>query len=366
MKIGIDCRMWNETGIGRFTRNIVEGLVESSPESEFVLFVLKRDYDQVLAAPNVKKVIVDIRWYTFKEQLVLPMYLYREGLDVFLSTNLNVPVLYFKPTVVTLHDLTILKVKTGRASTHFYLFYLLKRLGARIAILFSIFFAKRILTVSNFVKKELVSDYKINSNKIEVIYNAVSESFFPQEESKIDKVLEKYDIKKPYLFYVGNAHPHKNICALIEGYLIAKKNYPDLSLVLAGKKDFFYERLESNYSEEGIKYTGFVEDTDLPSLYSGSEAFITASTHEGFGLQLLEAFACGTKVICSNTTSLPEVGQDIPFYVDPYNSNDVARGIEGALSANGRDLRLRGFERVKNFSWKISAEKVLKVLNEVA
>ncbi|MCA9750454.1 MAG: hypothetical protein KC414_15190, partial [Romboutsia sp.] len=167
MKIGIDCRMWNETGIGRYIRNIVSELSIIDDSNQYVLFVLSKDLKEInFNSDRFKLVVTDIHWHTFREQLILPLYFYREKLDLLFIPNLNVPVLYLKKFVVTIHDLTVTKIKTGRASTHFYLFYLIKRLGVKIALWYAIKISKKIFTVSEFVKKDIIADYNVKPDKI--------------------------------------------------------------------------------------------------------------------------------------------------------------------------------------------------------
>ena len=365
MKIGIDCRMWNETGIGRYIRNIVRQLMLCDQKNEYVLFVMnKADLDTVLPT-NFRYVETSIRWHTFKEQFVFPIYLYREKLDILFIPNLNVPVLYFKRFVVTIHDLTVLKVKTGRASTLPTFLYKIKRLGVRIALWFAVKRSLKIFTVTEFVKKEITEYYTISDDKILITYCAAEKRFVPSRD--IDgNVLKKYGIKKPYIFYIGNAHPHKNLERLVDAFERVLEEYPNLKLVLGGKKTFFYARLEKEISNrdysKSIVFTDFIDDSDLPVLYSESEAFVNPSMYEGFGIQTLEAFSCGTKVVCSNTTSLPEVGGNIAFYFNPKDVKNIAESISTCLKDVASDRKMAGFNRVKDFSWEKSAEIVSNIL----
>lgn len=360
MKIGIDCRMWDETGIGRYIRNIVTELALLDTENQYVLFVLSKDKDKINLGPNFELRIADIRWHTFKEQLILPFYFYAAGLDILFIPNLNVPVLYLKKHFVTIHDLTVLKVKTGRASTHFYLFYLLKRLGVRIALFFAIHTSKKLFTVTDFVKNEILDSYNIPNEKVLVTPCAVDPKFERKPENAA--ILDKYGISKPYIFYVGNAHPHKNLERLLQAFELIHKQNSDLELVLGGNKYFFYERLEREWSQSPIfnkiKFIGYVDDVDLPSLYSMAEALVNPSLYEGFGIQLLEAFACGTKVACSSATSLPEIGGNIAYYFNPKDINNMANTILACLADTDHTRIAAGFERIKEFSWKSSAQVI--------
>lgn len=369
MKIGIDCRMWNETGIGRYIRNIVMELSDIQNSDEYVLFVLSKDLEEInLPTNKFRLVVTDIHWHTFREQLILPIYFYKEKLDLLFIPNLNVPVLYLKKFVVTIHDLTVTKIKTGRASTHHYIFYLMKRVGVKIALWYAIKMSKKIFTVSEFVKRDIMADYKVSANKIVLTPCAAANIFKPILDDT-SSVLSKYQIKKPYIFYVGNAHPHKNIENLIIAFEKVLRKKPELTLVLGGSKKFFYERLEKEWSSKSvsnkINFTGFIDDVDLPAIYSEAEALVNPSLYEGFGIQILEAFSCGTKVVCSNTTSLPEIGGNIAYYFNPKDTDSIANSILVCLEDNSESRKTAGFQRVKEFSWVKSAQSVSNVFSEL-
>ncbi len=365
-RIGIDCRMWDETGIGRYIRNIVTKISKLDAQNEYVLFFLPKNMESQEFPSNFKKIAVDIRWHTFAEQIKLPLIYLQQNLDLLFVPHFNVPILYPKKFVAAIHDLTILRVKTGRATTLPYPFYLAKRLAFKLNVLSTAFRAKAIFNVSNFVREDLIKTFHLPPEKLIVTLCAASEKFHPVSAEDSIAVLQKYGIKKPYLFYVGNAHPHKNLETLIKAFEKISQKRPDLSLVLGGKKEFFYERLENELSQSAIKekviFTGFIDDDDLPALYSQAEAFVTPSLYEGFGIQLLEAFSCGTKVICSNTTSLPEVGGNVAFYFDPRNVDDIAEKVLLALDSEYNQQA--GFDQVKKFSWEVSAQTILEKLQE--
>jgi glycosyltransferase involved in cell wall biosynthesis len=363
MNIGIDCRLWNETGLGRYIRNVVYELSKKDTVNTYYIFLLEEDFKKLEFPKNFIKVRANIRWHTFAEQLVLPFIFYSKGLDILHVPHFNVPILYFKEFVATIHDLTILRVMTGRATTLPYFLYFIKHLAFGLTMFLTVVRAKKLFTVSFFVKKDLISTYKIDPKKVVLTPCAVSEEFKKVMLGDILPKFQKYSVAQPYLFYVGNAHPHKNLENLIRAFEIVAKKFPDLSLVLGGSKKFFYERLESEWSSKPIfpriKFIGFVDDPDLPALYSGAAAFINPSMYEGFGIQILEAFACGTKVVCSNTTSLPEIAGDGAFYFDPLSVDDIASKITLALNSDAVDKIDYGYNRIKDFSWEVSAQNIL-------
>lgn len=369
MRIGIDCRLWSESGIGRYIRNIVINLVEMDDKNEYTLFILDKDRNSIKLPKKVKLVSANYRWYTFKEQFLFPIVLYKQKLNILFVPNINFPIFYFKKTIATIHDLTVLKTKTGRVSTHPYIFYYLKRLASIFALYNIVFRAKKIFTVSEFVKKDIIQTLKVSTNKIYVTYCAVDDKFKPVSQDKISNVLTKYNIKKPYLFYVGNAHPHKNLERLIQAFEFVIKEYPKLTLVLGGKHDYFYQRLKDELASSpiinNIVFAGFIDDNDLPTLYCGSELLVNPSMMEGFGIQILEAFACGTKAVVSNTTSLPEIGGNIAYYFNPYDIKSISKSIKVCLS-NDSTIRIKeGLKRVTKYSWRSSAMVILRTINSI-
>lgn len=363
-RIGIDCRMWDETGIGRYIRNVVGQISKMDDENEYFLFLLPKNVSEVNLPPNFKIIPTNIRWHTLAEQTKLPLVFLRQKLDVLFVPHFNVPVLYPGKFVATIHDLTILRTRTGRATTLPYFVYLIKHLAYRINLLSTVKRAKILFTPSDFVKEDVAKTFKQKNKKILKTSCSVSLDFKPVSYQDAVEILEKYGITKPYLFYVGNAHPHKNLETLILAWEKILGKRPDLNLVLGGKKEFFYARLEQELMEKGllknIKFTDYIPDSDLPALYSQAEAFVNPSLCEGFGIQVLEAFSCGTKVICSNTTSFPEVGGDLAFYFDPKSPDNMAQVILESLAKPYN--KEAGFEWIKNFSWEESASVILDAL----
>ena len=365
MKIGIDCRLWDETGVGRYIRNIVYQLAQTEHATEFVLFMLPKNAVQVQLPENFKIVPVNIRWHSIQEQLLLPIVFLREKLDLLHIPYFNVPILYPKKFVVTIHDLTLLRVNTGRATTRSYPVYLFWRIAFRLVILNAIKRANHIFTVSRFVKEDIIHTYKVNADIITLTPNAVDSKFLPVPPHLAAHVLQKYGIHEPYMFYLGNAHPHKNLERLIEAFGEISRTHPQINLIMAGRKDFFYRRLEHEtgllpYANK-IKFVGFIEDTDLPAIYSSARALVNPSMYEGFGIQLLEAFACGCPVVCSNTTSLPEVGEDVAYYFDPTDLVSMQSQISFAIGDSNPNKKIQGLELVKKYSWQNSADAVKHV-----
>jgi len=232
--------------------------------------------------------------------------------------------------------------------------------------------AYKIITISNFSKKEIVKFYKLNNNKIEVIYNGYNKFLYKKinDQEKINNILNKYGIEKPYLFYIGRIEKKKNISVLIEAFAILKEKNKNLNhkLVLAGMASYGYDEIKYMIREfDLIDYVimpGWIDECDIPYLYNGAFAFIFPSNYEGFGIPTLQAMACGVPILASNTSSIPEIVGDSALLFDQRYALSISDAIEKIIL----DLKLRenlikkGFERVKNFSWEKCTKETLKEL----
>jgi glycosyltransferase involved in cell wall biosynthesis len=370
MRIGIDGRLWLQSGIGRYIRNLVGELQKLDKENEYFIFLLPEDLTKLKFSKNFQKVNADFRWYSFSEQIKFPNLLKKHNLDLIHFPHFNVPIFYSEKYVVTIHDLIHQKFAMKRATTLNPLTYKIKQLGYNKAFSTAIKKSKKIITVSNYVKDELRKYWSVKEEKIVVTKEAVDERFLDiakrLNENAIKKTLEKFNIKPPFIFYVGNAHPHKNVEGLIMAFLELRKKYQYLQLVLSGNDHYFWERIKEEFSHKDIIYTGYVNDLELIALYKSTQAFVMPSFEEGFGIPLLEAMACNTPVVSSNAGSLKEVGEDACIYFDPKNLEDMKEKIGEVL--NNQKLRGQlkgnGQKRYKEFDWKYLAENTLKIYKE--
>lgn len=240
---------------------------------------------------------------------------------------------------------------------------------------FSVTRTDHLIAVSNFTKQDLIKQYGVSKQKVTVAVNGYDkEVFHPiDDREKVDEVKNRYGVSGRYVIFVGTIQPRKNLLRLIEAF--AKVG--DLKLVIVGKitgrgkEGWLYKEILEKPKELGIEgrvvFTGFVPMEDLPYLYSGAESFILPSLWEGFGIPALEAMACGTPVIVSNVSSLPEVVGSAGVLVDPYSVEQITQAI--CTVAGDKKLQLKkskeGLERVREFSWEKMARVVLKVFGEV-
>ncbi|MFH1509020.1 MAG: glycosyltransferase family 1 protein [bacterium] len=372
MKIGIDARFAGPMakGLGRYTQRLIANLIEIDKNNEYVLFLNKENFNLFAESQRIKKVQANFRWYTLTEQIKLPRLLKKEKLDLVHFPHFNVPILYKQPFVVTLHDLIITHFPSRRATTLGPFFYFFKQLAYRYVTRSAVKRAKKVITVSNYSKAEIVKHFKIPDTKIAVTYEAADKKCLQVNEEFISKTLNKFGIKKDYILYVGNAHPHKNLDRLIEAFKIICKKRNDLKLVLVGKKDYFYSRLEEesikNHSADfmkNVKFPGFVTDRELAALYRQASLYVFPSLYEGFGLPPIEAMTCGIPVISANTSCLPEILGEAADYFDPYKTEEMAQKIIDLIDDEEKkcDLINKGFSLIKKYSWHNLAEKTLDI-----
>lgn len=358
LRIIIDGRMIGESGVGRYIKNLIEHLQVIDQKNSYFILLRKKEYDKLIFRKNFTKILADFRWYSFKEQVKLPGLLEAIKPDLVHFPHFNIPIFYKGNFVVTIHDLIHQHFSMQRATTHGPVFYKIKQLGYKKVFDIALKNSKKILVPSNFVKEQLVDDWKIIGDKIIVTYEAVDDSLFT-----IGNKLENKKTNSPYIFYVGNAHPHKNVEGLIKTFLILKKKYTNLKLILAGHDHYFWQRIKKEFQEKDIVYKGHISDEELVDLYKNAEAFVMPSFEEGFGIPILEAFALHCPVVSSNTGSLPEIGGDACLYFDPSSSDDMSKKISMLLDDEKlkRNLIEKGFKRCKEFNWQKLAKETLEV-----
>ncbi len=377
-RIGIDARMYSiPGGIGRYTRELINSLEKVDDRNEYVIFIDKEGFENYTPQnKKFKKILADVGWYGFSEQLkTLPIWLGAK-LDLMHFTHFNKSIFYRKPYVVTIHDLTYSVVaKEGmKISKLPPIIYTAKYLVYERVIKDVIKKARKIIVPSYTSKKDIISTYKINGNKVAVTYESVDKSFSPDEKKRTFQELENnFGIKREkYFIYVGNASPHKNLKRLILAFDILSKDKKDVQLVLAGKKEKFYTALEDwvrkeSFGDGRIVFTGVVTDEELQALLANSYACVFPSLAEGFGIPPLEAMASGTPVLTSATSCLPEVCENAVIYFNPYLETSIAEKMKMILeNPKIREQFIsNGMQHLKKFSWDKMAKETLAVYEDV-
>ncbi len=373
MRIGIDARFFGPIGkgLGRYTQKLVENLEKIDSENEYFVFLRKENFNEYNPVKkNFKKVLADFKWYSFEEQLKFPKLLKKHNLDLMHFTHFNIPILYRGKFIATIHDLILLHFPTIKNSRLNPIFYRLKFMAYRMVIKHAIKRSNRIITVSNFTKTDIIKNFKrIPEEKLIVTYEA-AEDYCMLSPDKDDEILSRYGIMKPYIMYVGNAYPHKNLEKLAEGFAVALSKYSGLHLVLVGKDDFFYSRLRNfikNKNIHNVIFVGYVPDHELDTLFHNASAFVWPSLYEGFGLPPLEAMSKGIPVISSDHPCMREVLADSVYYFNGKKVSAIADAIEKILSDNSLREKLikKGYFQVNKYSWKNMANKTLEAYGDI-
>jgi len=393
MKIGIDCRMYGpkHTGIGRYVQNLVENLLEIDKENSYVLFVkddrteeienLKIKYSFKIDNLKLKIIPSKVQHYSFKEQVALPVLIRKEKLDLMHFPHFNVPVFYRGKYIVTIHDLIKHSSRGMTTTTRSSWFYWLKYLGYKLVFSQAVKKAKKIITPSQFVKNEVIKEYGVKPGKVVVTYEGVDEKLKAKSEERKTmvqnlKLLERYEIKKPYLLYVGSVYPHKNVERLIEAVKLLNNKYLTsdilhITLVIVCARNVFSERLRNKVvqmeAQEFVNLAGFVPDEDLAVLYKEAEAFVFPPLLEGFGLPGLEAMSVGCPVLCSNIPVLREVYGEAALYFDPLNPEEMAKKMVEVIDQKGKRDKMaeKGKRQAEKYSWSKMAKEILKVYSFV-
>lgn len=366
LKIVIDARMYGESGVGRYIGNLINELQKLDKQNHYFVLHLKKDFDTSSYHDNFFKVLANFRWYGVREQFKLPGVLLSLKADLVHFPHFNVPIFYHGRFVVTIHDLIHQHFNMQRATTHGKLIYKFKQVGYKKVLQNAIENSTKILVPSNFVKNQLIDDWYVDREKIIVTPEAVDEKIL---QLVVKKSPPNYQLPATnYLFYVGNAHPHKNVEGLIKAFLELKQSSRDLKLVLAGHDHYFWQRIKKQYQHKDIIYKGYVSDEELVALYKNAKVFMMPSFEEGFGIPLLEAMACSCPVVSSNAGSLPEVGGDAALYFNPKDLGDMVEKIDRVLKSESlrKELVEKGLKRFQNFSWKKLAEQTLEVYKKCA
>jgi glycosyltransferase involved in cell wall biosynthesis len=300
------------------------------------------------------------------EQLTIPWALRRERVDLFHAPHYVLPPLVRCRSVVTIHDCIHLMFPQ----------YLPNRLAlayARASIAMASKRATRVLTVSESSKRDILRFVDVPADKIDVIYNAFDERFGvePRDED-VHRVRERYQLHDPFVLYVGNVKPHKNLGRLIDAFhLVHTRGLDHLKLVLIGDDISKYAALRRavhhHQLHKYVRLIGYLPEDTLAVMYRLASVFVFPSLYEGFGLPPLEAMASGTPVVTSNVSSLPEVVGNGALLVDPYDPSAIADGMYAVLTdeALRRDLTQRGLARAKQFSWEASVRRVREIYQQV-
>ena len=370
MKIGIDARLYAETGIGRYISNLIKNLEELDTENDYVIFVNKQGSEKYRPRnPRFKKWLADVQWYTANEQIMMAKEFYQARLDLLHVPHFNLPVFYMKKSVVTIHDLTVgsYAAKKGGIKDAGYKFVVGRACAA----------ASKIISPSQSVLDSIVKSYPVVKGKGVVTYEGFEKELsenLPVDMAVIRTRLEEMGIREKYLLYVGSCYPHKNLNQLLVSFKEAAKD-PNFraQLVIAGPKDIHAERLAGFVHAVGLdgrvifaaKYTqeSSVSEKDLGYLYKGASIYVFPSLSEGFSITPLEAQAFGIPVLLSDIPVHKEVFENSALYFNPKSNIDISEKMVHLYrdEAMQKALVTLGDKNVLKYSWKKMAEQTLRV-----
>lgn len=360
-------RSFRRAGVSHYIEQVLLHLAQIDRANHYTVYTT-RGLDQAALGLPANFVVKPSRLPTINprvripwEQGIAPLIL-RGTADLYHGCLNVAPLLSPVPTVITIHDLAFIRFpQTFRAYNRIYL-DLATRLSARRA--------SRILAVSEHTKREVVGLLGIPPERVIVTPNAARSHFRPPAPATIEQLRARHGLPERFVLYVGTLEPRKNLTTLLEAFTLVSRSVPDVPLLIGGGKGWMYEpifaRLEQLNLRDRVKFAGYLPEEELPLWYAAATVFVFPSIYEGFGMPPLEAMACGTPVITSNTSSLPEVVGDAGLMVAPTDTIGLAEAIRRVLvDADLRaELRQRGLARARRFSWADTAAKTLVAYRE--
>jgi len=381
MRIGIDARLLGVGyGIGRYIEQLLLHLLPLDTVNQYVIFLRPGIYlPDTLETSRVQKVFTNIPWYSLQEQIQFSSIIHKQHVDLMHFPHWNIPLIYGRLFVVTIHDLTMFHYPRQDATTLSPGAYWLKDRVHRFVVIRVVKAARHIITTSEWTKHDLNKTLGVPLSKMTTIYQA---PFFQNDKLGIShpplagqsEIATKFGIIQPYVLYVGAAYPHKNLpCLLTAWAKVIEKTGNSYQLVLVGKIDQFYKKLresirqsdKESISQLDIVFTDLVDDEMLSKLYTQASLFVYPSLSEGFGLPPLEALAHGVPVVASNRTSIPEILGKGALYVNSENIDELADSI--ILALRNKDIRFlmqkNGKHELTRYSWNKTAEKTLLIYN---
>ena len=364
----------NRRGWGVYSYQLLRAILSLDKENTYRCFYnifFKGDKNFVLTDPRSKVKnyiwpipgsVLKLLWEDWRilsvENLLGPIEVFHSPYE-FLPKTRNVR------TVVTVHDVTFLKHPEYLEPEFVELFT--RRIDNVIMQ------ADRIIAVSNNTKNELCELTGLRPERVTVIYEGKGEGFCQIDDpERLNRVTQQYGINGPYILFVGAADEDKNLTRLTEAFAQLAQKHDQLQLVFAGSINWGLRQLQEKFhslsQKNKIVFTGFIDDADLPSIYSAATALAMPSIHEGFGLPVLEAMACGAPVLCSNISSLPEVVGDAGILIDPYSTEEITEGLRRLVEDNEMRLQCiaKGLKRAQCFSWENAARQTIDVYKELS
>lgn len=371
MKIGIDGRAakwYRGTGIGTYTYQLISSLNNLDKMDEYLLFMPQDSVSDITFNKNFHiKNISEGNTNNFWDEVNIPNILMDKDVEIYHvpQNGVGLPKEKSCPFVITLHDVIPLKMPQTVGENYLRIF------NEEMPNIMS--YCDGIITVSNFSKEDIAKSFNFPKEKIYVTYLAAEDIYRPMDKKECAALINKfYGIDGEYILYVGGFSPRKNIVGLIEAFSKFKSKYKkDVKLVIAGKQGKSYaiykKRSQDLNIEDSVLFPGFIPIEHLPVLYNASELLVYPSFYEGFGLPPIEAMACGTPVITSNVTSIPEVIEDCAVFINPHDVDELSKAIYNVFNDDKlrENLVIRGLIRSSELNWRKTAKDTLIAYNKI-
>lgn len=367
MRIGIDARLTyhQQAGITQYTRNLLTALAQVDQANEYLVFQHRRHREELVHGPNFRRITLYSPTHNRLEQPALLLELASRRLDLLHSTDFIPPYLTAIPSVITVHDLAFLHWPHFLTEDSASYYGQIDR---------AVHHARQIIVPSQSTQQDLTAQLGVPAEKIKVIYEAADEGYTPLPLAQTRaEMVQKYHLPETFILCVGTIEPRKNIGGLLHAFSHLQKKYgmKEVGLVLSGRTGWLYEEVDHTLRDLELTHhvfmLGRVPDVDLHKLYVAAHCLVHPAFYEGFGLPPLEAMACGTPTITSNTSSLPEVVGDAGLTVDPRDWEAMAVAMHRLLTSPDlhEELREKGLQRAGCFSWAKAAQEHLTVYQQV-
>ena len=370
MKIGIEAQRIfrkNKHGMDFVVLEYIRALQQIDKVNLYYIFAAPGEDEVLTDSDNFKIIKVGMPLYPLWEQIALPLAVKRVNPDILHCTSNTAPLILKTPLILTIHDVIYLEKRNSTNKSiyqnlgWYYRKFIVPLVAAK---------AKKILTVSAFEMDRISSALNLSSDKVDFIYNSFSTHFYYREGHY--KVTSKYLSDREYLFFLGNTDPKKNTERVLMAYSkFIRKTGLKIPLLIADLDEKYVRdilvKLKISDIFPLLRMPGYIPNSDLPYIYSGATLFLYVSLRESFGIPQLEAMACETPVITSNTSAMPEIAGDAAVYADPFNIDSIESAINEVITNNElqKAMKEKGLNRTKEFSWVKSSEKLLNIYNDI-
>lgn len=374
MRILIDAHLSDEktTGIGRYLAELLYALLSIDQRNEYIILtysgISSTHPFRIFEAPNLLKIPVNLHGLDWRQHFLTPKIIKEVKPDVYHHPHFDLPSFHNVPSVVTIHDLKYIRhpefFKERSVLKQFYMKRMMRRSLKR---------TKKVIAVSKSTRDDIISVFDTPIDKVSVVYHGVN-SNHQRTNTKADgsKLLEKYKVKGRFILFVGEKRPHKNLVHLIEAFdIFNKRTKGAYQLVAVGKSYANYseplDKVKDLSLAKSVIFTEYISNDELRLFYQTADVLVLPSLYEGFGLPVLEAMNYGTPVIASNLTSLPEIVGEAGILVHPFNIQEIAAALEKVITNDNisEELKRKGIERAKSFTWEKTARQTLEIYREV-